>query len=62
MSLQVELTAFKADFESGKPPYNAPRAVIEMMHRATAELIATGGASCTKKAGDIAPSVKDLLQ
>jgi peroxiredoxin len=56
MSLQAKLDAFKADFESGKPPYNAPRAVIEIMHRATAELIATGAASRTKKAGDTAPS------
>jgi peroxiredoxin len=56
MSLQAKLDAFKADFESGKPPYNAPRAVIETMQRATAELIATGAAFRTKKAGDIAPS------
>jgi peroxiredoxin len=56
MSLQAQLDAFKADFESGKPPYNAPRAVIETMQRATAELIATGAASRTKKAGDTAPS------
>jgi hypothetical protein len=56
MSLQAQLDAFKADFESGKPPYNAPRPVIEIMQRATAELIATGAASLTKKAGDVAPS------
>ena len=24
MSLQAKLDAFKADFEAGKPPYNAP--------------------------------------
>jgi hypothetical protein len=58
MSLQAKLDAFKADFESGKPPCNAPRPVIEIMHRATAELIATGAASRTKMAGDIAPSAK----
>jgi peroxiredoxin len=56
MSLQAQLDAFKADFEAGKPPYNAPRPVIEIMHRATAELIATGAASRAKKAGDTAPS------
>jgi peroxiredoxin len=56
MSLQAQLDAFKADFESGKPPYNAPRPVIEIMRRATAELIVTGAASRTKKTGEIAPS------
>jgi peroxiredoxin len=56
MSLQAKLDAFKADFEAGKPPYSVPRSVIEMMHRATAELIASGAASRAKKAGDIAPS------
>jgi peroxiredoxin len=56
MSLQAKLDAFKADFESGKPPYNVPRAVIETMQRATAELIATAAASRTKMAGDTAPS------
>jgi peroxiredoxin len=56
MSLQAKLDAFKADFEAGKPPYNVPRSVIETMHRATAELIASGLASRAKKAGDVAPS------
>ncbi|KXV51013.1 alkyl hydroperoxide reductase, partial [Gluconobacter japonicus] len=41
MSLQAKLDAFKADFEAGKPPYNVPASVIEVMHRATAELIAS---------------------
>jgi peroxiredoxin len=61
MSLQANLDAFKADFEAGKPPYNVPRSVIETMHRATAELIASGAASQAKKAGDVAPpfSLKD---
>jgi peroxiredoxin len=61
MSLQAKLDAFKADFEAGKPPYNVPRSVIETMHRATAELIASGAASRAKKAGDKAPafSLKD---
>jgi peroxiredoxin len=56
MSLQAKLDAFKADFEAGKPPYNVPPPVIETMHRATAELIASDAASRAKKAGDIAPS------
>jgi peroxiredoxin len=56
MSLQAKLDAFKADFEAGKPPYNVPPSVIETMHRATAELIASRLASRAKKAGDVAPS------
>jgi peroxiredoxin len=56
MSLQARLDAFKADFEAGKPPYNVPPSVIETMHRATAELIASGAATRARKAGDIAPS------
>jgi peroxiredoxin len=56
MSLQAKLDAFKSDFEAGKPPYNVPRSVIETMHRATAELIASGAATRARKAGDIAPS------
>ena len=56
MSLQAKLDAFKADFEAGRPPYNVPRSVIETMHRATAELIASGAAQRAKKAGDVAPS------
>ena len=55
MSLQAKLDAFKADFEAGKPPYSVPRTVIETMHRATAELIASGAASRALKAGDTAP-------
>lgn len=56
MSLQARLNAFKADFEAGKPPYNVPRSVIETMHRATSELIASGAAACALKAGDKAPA------
>lgn len=52
MSLQQRLDAFKADFE-GK---QAPAAVVEIMHRATADLIATGQAERTLKAGDRAPA------
>jgi peroxiredoxin len=56
MLLQAKLDAFKADFEAGKPPCSVPHSVIETMHRATAELIASGAASRAKKAGNIAPS------
>jgi peroxiredoxin len=56
MSLQAKLDAFKADFEAGKPPYSVPPSVIETMHRATAELIASGLAERALKAGDRAPA------
>jgi peroxiredoxin len=56
MSLQAKLDAFKADFEAGKPPYNVPPSVIETMHRATADLIASGAAGRALKVGDKAPS------
>ncbi len=55
MTLQTKLDAFKADFEAGKPPYNVPYSVIETMHRATAELVASGAAGRALKAGDKAP-------
>ena len=55
MTLQAKLDAFKADFEAGKPPYSVPRSVIDTMHRATDELIASGAAGRALKAGDIAP-------
>lgn len=56
MTLQAKLDAFKADFEAGKPPYNVPYSVIETMHRATAELIASCAATRALKAGDKAPA------
>ncbi len=56
MTLQAKLDAFKADFEAGKPPYNVPRSVIDVMHRATAELKASGAAERAVKVGDKAPS------
>ena len=42
MTLQQKLDDFKAQFESGGPPYNAPKAVIEIFHRATEELRQSG--------------------
>lgn len=56
MSLQAKLDAFKADFEAGKPPYSVPHSVIETMHRATDELVASGAAEYVLKVGDKAPS------
>jgi peroxiredoxin len=56
MTLQAKLDAFKTDFEAGKPPYSAPRSVIETMHRATQELISSGAAQRALKVGDQAPS------
>jgi peroxiredoxin len=56
MTLQSKLDAFKTDFEAGKPPYNVPPSVIQTMHRATAELTASGAATRALKAGDKAPA------
>ena len=51
-TLQSRLDEFKKAFESGAPPYNAPHEVIETMHRATAELKASGLANQALKVGD----------
>jgi hypothetical protein len=55
-SLQSRLDEFKQVFESGAPPYNASREAIETMHRATAELKASGIEQQALKIGDRAPS------
>jgi hypothetical protein len=54
-TLQSRLDEFKKAFESGAPPYNAPHEVIETMHRATAELKASGLENNVLKVGDGAP-------
>lgn len=54
-SLQERLDELKKSFESGAPPYNAPHEVIEKMHRATAELKASGIEDRALKVGDQAP-------
>jgi len=54
-SLQSRLDEFKKAFESGAPPYNVPRQAIETIHRATAELEASGLADMALKVGDRAP-------
>lgn len=51
MTLQAKLDAFKADFEGNQ----APPEVVAIMHRATAELTASGQAERALKAGDRAP-------
>jgi hypothetical protein len=55
-TLQDRLDEFKKAFESGAPPYKAPPEAIELMHRATAELKASGAEGRALKAGDHAPS------
>ncbi|HEY3972124.1 MAG TPA: hypothetical protein VGM18_03915 [Candidatus Sulfotelmatobacter sp.] len=54
--LQERLDEFKKTFDSGAPPYNASPAAIEKMHRATAELKATGIEERALKPGNRAPT------
>ena len=54
--LQSRLDEFKKAFESGAPPYNAPQEAIETMHRATAELKASGIEKQALTVGDRAHS------
>jgi AhpC/TSA family len=56
MSLQDRLDAFRKNFEAAGPPCNAPEWIHEPMHRATAELIASGAAERAAKVGDKAPA------
>jgi peroxiredoxin len=56
MTLPETLAAFRANFEAGGPPWNAPAWVHEPIHRATAELVASGAAGRALKAGDKAPA------
>ena len=51
MSLQDKLDAFRADFEGKK----APPEVVAIMHKATADLIASGQADRALQAGARAP-------
>lgn len=53
--LRERLEEQKRKFESGGPPYNMTREVIETMHRATAELKASGIEDGALKVGDRAP-------
>jgi hypothetical protein len=73
-NLKERLEEFKRTFESGAPPYNVTPETVAMMHRATAELKASGIESRALKIGDHAPeftlfnqdhiavSSKDLLR
>jgi peroxiredoxin len=56
MSLQDHLDTLKANFEAGKLGFQPKPEVLDIMHRATAELIASGQALTAKKAGDKAPA------
>jgi peroxiredoxin len=55
MSLQDRLDTLKANFEAGKLGFQPKPEVLDIMRRATAELIASGQALAAKKAGDKAP-------
>ena len=55
MSLQDRLDTLKTNFEAGKLGFQPKPEVLDIMHRATAELIASGQALTAKKAGDKAP-------
>jgi cytochrome oxidase Cu insertion factor (SCO1/SenC/PrrC family) len=55
MALQDRLNAFKADFVAGKFAFKPTPERLDMMDRATAELIESGPAQRAKKAGDTAP-------
>ena len=52
MTLQQKLDDLKSKFESSGPPYNAPKAVIEVFHRATEDLRQSGLAERALKTGD----------
>jgi peroxiredoxin len=56
MSLQDKLDAFRKNFDAGGPPFHAPARIHEPMHRATADLIASGVAGRAQKVGNQAPA------
>jgi hypothetical protein len=53
--LKDRLEEFKSAFESGGPPYNATLDAVATMHRATADLKASGIENTALKVGDRAP-------
>lgn len=55
MALQDRLDAFKADFESGRWLFKPSDEALDIMHRATAELIDSAQAQRARKVGDAAP-------
>jgi hypothetical protein len=54
-NLQDRLDEFKRTFESGAPPFRVSPEAVEQMHRATAELRASGIERAALKVGDRAP-------
>jgi hypothetical protein len=56
MTLEQKMDGFKSQFESGGPPYKAPKAVIEVFHRATEDLRRSGLAERALKTGERAPA------
>jgi hypothetical protein len=54
-NLKGRLEEFRTAFESGAPPYNAKPETVALMHRATAELKASGIEDRALKIGDRAP-------
>jgi hypothetical protein len=60
--LQDRLNEFKAVFESGAPPYHAPREAIDLMHRATAELKQSGIEGRSLQVGERVPAFRLLNQ
>ena len=61
-NLKDRLEEFKKAFESGGPPHNVAPEKIATMHRATAELKASGIESRALKIGDRAPDFTLLNQ
>lgn len=55
MKLQDKLDAFRADFEAGRLSFKPSAEVLATMHKATADLIASGQADRAVKAGETAP-------
>jgi hypothetical protein len=55
LNLKDRLEEFKKTFESGGPPYNVSPETVATMHRATAELKASGIEGRALKIGDRAP-------
>jgi hypothetical protein len=61
-NLNDRLQEFKKNFESGAAPYNVTPERVAMMHRATAELKASGIEDRVLKIGDHAPDFALLNQ
>lgn len=56
MSLQEKLSAFKTQFQSGKPPFEGvPASVHAVMQRATDELVASGASQRVRRSGMAPP-------